>query len=416
MAGRGSGSGGDDFDWMYGSPPSGRSGSGDPEPTRKIPVQQRPSTPPPPPQTTPRQTARRQTAPRQTAPRQTAPRQTPPPPRLPPAEQYGASAEPAFSAPRRSRWSRPRTYVRLVLALIVLWAVFLVAVPIITWSKVDKVAFEPSGDRPAEQPGTTYLLVGSDSRAGLSRAERRRLHTGDATSSLTDTIMLLHTGDGPTTLISIPRDSPLTIPGFGTSKINSAFAKGGTPLLVKTLEQATGVRIDQYVEIGFGGLVGVVDAVGGIQICPKQRIRDKESGLNVKKGCQEADGATALAYSRARKYSPISDLARVQQQREVVAAVGKKVLSPWSVLNPIRYWKLNSSVPDFFRFGEGAGPFTAAKWALAMTKVEKSCTVPLSRADTTWDKQRAGQLFEKVSTDKTGEITPAMCTATGLAR
>lgn len=296
-----------------------------------------------------------------------------------------------------------------------LWLAFVVAVPFLAWNKVDKVAFEPSGDRPAEQPGTTYLLVGSDSRAGLSPAERKRLHTGNAASELTDTILLLHTGDGPTTLVSIPRDSPLKIPGFGTSKVNSAYAKGGTPLLVQTLENATGVRIDEYVEVGFGGLVGVVDAVGGIEICPKQKINDKESGLHVKKGCQEADGRTALAYSRARKYSPISDLARVQQQREVIAAVGDKVLTPWSVINPFRWWKLNAAVPDFFRFGDTTGPVSAGKWALAMTKVEKSCTVPLARADTTWDSARAKQLFSRIAADRTADITPAQCTATGLA-
>ncbi|GAA4075376.1 LCP family protein [Nocardioides kongjuensis] len=399
MAGRGNdtgGTGGEDFDWVYGSgSQDGPRGSSDPEPTRRIPVQRRPgATPPGPP---------------------------PPPVRLPPAQQYGATPEPggprpSARPPRRGRWTRPRTYVRLVLLVLVLWLAFLVAVPLIAWNKVDKVDFEPSADRPAEQPGTTYLLVGSDSRAGLSPKERRKLHTGDAASELTDTILLLHTGDGPTTLVSIPRDSPLEIPGFGRSKVNSAYAKGGTPLLVQTLEKATGLRVDQYVEIGFGGLVGVVDAVGGIEICPKQRIKDKDSGLNVKKGCQEVDGATALAYSRARKYSPISDLARVQQQREVIAAVGDKVLSPWSVLNPIRWWELNGAVPDFFRFGKTTGPVAAGKWALAMTKVEKSCTVPLARADTTWDTKRAQQLFGKIAADRTDEITPDLCTATGLAR
>ncbi|GAA3550925.1 LCP family protein [Nocardioides daeguensis] len=404
MAGRGNdtgGTGGEDFDWVYGpGAQEGRRGSADPEPTRRIPVQQRPGATPP-----------------------------PPPPRLPPAQQYGGTPPPSgrrpapspapAPAPRtrgRSRWTRPRTYLRLVLLVLVLWLVFLVAVPLIAWNKVEKVDFEPSAERPAEQPGTTYLLVGSDSRAGLSPEERRKLHTGDAASELTDTILLLHTGDGPTTLVSIPRDSPLDIPGFGTSKVNSAYAKGGTPLLVQTLEKATGLRVDQYVEIGFGGLVGVVDAVGGIEICPRQRIRDKDSGLNVKKGCQEVDGATALAYARARKYSPISDLARVQQQREVIAAVGEEVLSPWSVLNPVRWWELNAAVPDFFRFGTTTGPVDAGRWALAMTKVEKSCTVPLARADTTWDTARAKQLFGKIAADRTDEITADLCTATGLAR
>ena len=303
----------------------------------------------------------------------------------------------------------------LVLVLLLLWVAFLVATPLLTWSKVDKVDYEPDADRPGEQPGTTYLLVGSDSRAGLTPEERKRLNTGDAESELTDTMMLLHTGDGPTTLISIPRDSPLDIPGHGVGKVNSAFSKGGTPLLVQTLEKATGIRIDGYVEIGFGGLVGVVDAVGGIEVCPKRRIRDKDSGLNIKKGCQEVDGVTALAYSRARKHDPLSDLARVQQQREVVAAVGDKVLSPWSILNPVRYWQLNAAVPDFFKFGEGMGPVDASQWALAMTDTGKSCTVPLAGADASWAPNRASKLFDTVIEDRTDDITADICTATGLS-
>ncbi|MBM9459343.1 LCP family protein [Nocardioides sp. zg-536] len=421
MAGRGGddkGAGGDDFDWIYGSPgsgsgsgagrPSGPGGAGapgrsDPEPTRRIPVQrQRPTPAQPDPGRAP--------APGTPPPGSPPPRQ-PRPPR-PPSQRR---QEPAPAAPKRGRRPRRRSWRRIVLGLLALWLVFLVAVPLVSWNRVEKVPFEPDGERPGDQPGMTYLLVGSDSRAGLSKEEREQLTTGDATSNLTDTIMLLHTGDGPTTLISIPRDSPLEIPGRGRAKVNSAYARGGAPLLAATLENATGVRIDQYVEIGLGGLVGVVDAVGGIEICPKRRIRDKPSGLDVRKGCQEVDGVTALAYSRARKYSPISDLARVQQQREVVAAVGEKVLSPWTVLNPVRWWKLNNAVPDFFRFGEGMSPVTAARWALAMTSVEKSCTVPLAGANASWDEERASGLFAAVAEDRTGDITKAQCTATGLA-
>lgn len=407
MAGqRGEGDGAE-FDWIYGGGDRGAP-PGDPEPTRRIPVQRRPGAEPP-------------TAPRPVVGSgrerdQIPPHERPfvPPPA--PGGGYGAGGRGASSggyAP--GRWSRPRTYVRLVIGVLVLWLVFLVGTPLLAWSRVDKVAYEPRNGRPPEQPGTTYLLVGSDSRAGLSAAERKRLSTGNAKSSLTDTIMLLHTGSGPTTLISIPRDSPLDIPGHGRGKVNSAYAKGGTPLLVRTLEQATGVRIDGYVEIGFGGLVGVVDAVGGIQICPKRAIKDKPSGLNVRKGCQQVDGRTALAYSRARKYSRISDLARVQQQREVVAAVGDKVLGPRSVLDPVRWWKLNNAVPDFFRFGEGMSPISAGRWALAMASTPTSCTVPLARADATWDDARAARLFATVAEDRTDEITKAECTATGLA-
>src|SRR5690606_8689079 len=127
-------------------------------------------------------------------------------------------------------------------------------------------------------------------------------------------IMLLHVGSGPSVLVSIPRDSLVPIPGHGTTKINAAYAYGGPNLLVETLEQTTGVRIDDYVEIGFGGLVKVVDSVGGIELCPKEDLKDKDSGLDIKKGCQTVDGKTALAYSRNRHSYATQDIQRVQSQ------------------------------------------------------------------------------------------------------
>ncbi len=104
--------------------------------------------------------------------------------------------------------------------------------------------------------------------------------------------MLLHVpaGGGPTVIMSIPRDSYVAIPGHGHNKINAAFAFGGPKLLAQTIEQATGVQIDDYAEIGFGGFAAMVDAVGGVQICPKRDMKDKDAGLNIKKGCQQADG------------------------------------------------------------------------------------------------------------------------------
>ena len=89
----------------------------------------------------------------------------------------------------------------------------------------------------------------------------------------------------------------------------------------------------------------------------------------MKKGCQEADGAVALGYARTRA-TTLGDLDRVGRQREVVAAIGDKVLSPWSVINPIRWWRLNSAIPDFFAFGEGTGPIgrrPVGDWRSAMS-------------------------------------------------
>jgi LCP family protein required for cell wall assembly len=399
-----------DFHWLYGG--SGNPDAPDSEPTREprpdetrvMPTMSRPSdagrTPVPPPTTAPGRPA------------------TPPvpPPVAPPP---GPPARP----PRRRRGVR--FWLRIVLALLLLWAVYLVAVPLFAWSKVDKIDYEPSGKRPDDQPGTTYLMVGSDSRAGLSKEERKELATGNASGQRTDTIMLLHTGDGPNLLMSIPRDSLVEIPGHGTTKINAAYAYGGggdagAQLLAKTIELNTGIRIDDYVEIGLGGVVDIVDAVGGIEICPTENMTDKLAGLDIKKGCQEADGKTALAFARSRHTSNLGDLDRAKHQREVVSAVGKEVVSPWTFLNPFRYWDVVMAMPDSFAFGEGLKPWGAALWASAMTHVNGdnglTCGVPISDLAVHWDSKRSEQMFDYVKEDKTDDIPKSLCTPSGLPR
>ncbi len=304
-----------------------------------------------------------------------------------------------------------------MLVLLLVWVIFVVTVPFVTWSSADQRAFEPVGDRPAEQDGTTYLLVGSDSRKGLSAEERRRFRTGNPTSELTDTIMILHSGSGPNVLLSVPRDSIVDIPGYGASKINSAYPRGGAKLLVQTLENETGIRIDKYVEIGLGGVADVVDAVDGIDVCPRERIKDPFAGLNIRKGCQTVDGRVALAYSRSRKFSAYGDLERVRRQREVVAAIGDKVLSPWTVLNPFRWWDLNKAVPNFFVFGKDTSKLDAMRWAWAMTHVGLTCTMPVTDLSAeTWDTDRAQPIFDAIKADDTDRITRRQCTGNGIVR
>ncbi len=297
---------------------------------------------------------------------------------------------------------------------------FLVAVPLWAWSKIDKVDAEPDGDRPGSQPGHTYLLVGSDSREGLSKADRQRLGTGVAEGQRTDTIMLLHTGSGPNLLLSIPRDSIVDIPGHGENKVNAAYAWGGPELLVQTLEEETGVAIDSYVEVGFGGFVNVVDAVGGVEICPKQAMKDRLAKLDIEKGCQEADGPTALGYARSRHTSQLGDIDRAQHQREVVSAVGSKAASPWSVLNPVRYFRLASAGADSLRLGEDTGPIDTVRFAWAMTRVTGdnglTCGVPIADLSVHWDRERALEMFGLIKEDRTSDIPKSLCTPSGLAQ
>jgi LCP family protein required for cell wall assembly len=386
---------GPDYQWLY---PQGGAPE-DPQATRPVPRQQRPS---------PDETRVMKAQPRPTAQQRPSARPTPPP--------LAPPVQPPASGGRSRR--RFRFRFRYVFLILLLWLAYLVIVPIVAWNKVDKVAWEPDGDRPSDQPGTTYLLVGSDSREDLSKEQRKELSTGDASGGRTDTIMLLHTGSGPNLLLSIPRDSLVDIPGYdGERKINAAYAYGKAPLLVQTIEQNTGVRIDDYVEIGMGGVAGIVDAVGGIEVCPKTNMKDKLAGLDIKKGCQEVDGTTALAYARSRHTSGIGDIDRVRRQREVVSAVGSKVLSPWTVLNPVRYWRLNNAIPDFFTFGDGTGPVRSTLWATAMTRVNGdeglTCVVPLQDLAVHWDPDKAPEMFKAIIEDKTDTIDKDLCSSTG---
>jgi len=305
--------------------------------------------------------------------------------------------------------------------VVLAWLVFLVAVPFWAWTRVDQLDAAPDGERPGEQDGTTYLLVGSDSRADLSEEERQENNTGGDVGQRTDTIMLLHTGSGPNLLMSIPRDSLVSIPGYGENeKVNAAYAYGGPQLLVRTLKAETGIRIDHYVEIGLGGFVSVVDAVGGIEICPTQAMNDPQANLDIERGCQEADGTVALGYARSRKTSDLGDIDRAKHQREVVSAVGDKAVSPWAVLNPVRYFRLNAAMPDFFRVSEGTNPIDMGRFAWAMTRVDGesglTCGVPIADLAVTWDDERSRRLFDLIIADDTASVPPELCTPSGLVR
>ena len=147
--------------------------------------------------------------------------------------------------------------------------------------------------------------------------------------------MLLHMGSGCPVLISIPRDSYATIPGHGYNKINAALACGGANLLIQTVENVTGLKISHYMGIGFGGLVAVVNKIGGVQICLKTAIRDSYSGVNLSAGCHDLTGDRAWpGLVRDRHSFATEDLQRIQDQRAFISALLNKATSPGVYLNP----------------------------------------------------------------------------------
>ncbi|MGW0589920.1 LCP family protein [Streptosporangium sp. NPDC002607] len=317
--------------------------------------------------------------------------------------------------PRLPGWrpKRPgRLIVRILAGLLVVLLVVAIGGYFMINSRLTRIeALADYEGRPADTPGTNWLLVGSDSREGLTAAQRKKLATGKAVGRRTDTMMLLHIpdGDGRPTLVSLPRDSYVPIDGHGSDKLNAAYAfqDGGPKLLAKTVEKVTGLRLDHYMEIGFGGFVGIVDAIGGVEIDVKQAIKDPKAGINLKKGLQLMDGGTALGYVRTRATGAIPDFDRTQRQRQFFSAVVKKAASPGVLINPFTSVPLALSAADSVSVGEETGAFDLLSLGLAMGDNPVTTVVPVGSLPTIngqavvkWDREKALRLFDALAEDK----------------
>lgn len=208
-------------------------------------------------------------------------------------------------------------------------------------------------------PGTTFLLMGSDARGSGGIYD-------ETTGSRPDTIMVLHQPDsGPTALISIPRDSFVPIPGRNSNRINASYVFGGAPLLVATVEHLTGLTIDHFVEIGFGGVGDIVDALGTVNLCLDFDVHDVMSGLFWTAGCHDVDGTTAIAFTRMRYGDPRGDIGRAERQRQLINVLAQNVVTPGTLVNPVRQLQLLNAGIDSLRVSEGTGVFDLATLALA---------------------------------------------------
>ncbi|MEU6338095.1 LCP family protein [Streptomyces cellulosae] len=280
-------------------------------------------------------------------------------------------------------------------------------------------------ERPEKGEGTNYLIVGSDSREGLSDDDKKRLRTGSVDGKRTDSVMVLHTGDNGPTLISLPRDSNVEIPTFkgsesgkvyqGTGrqvKLNAAYAEDGPELLVRTVEFNTGLHIDHYVEIGFGGFANIVDAVGGVEMDIPQDIKDTKSGADLKKGKQTLNGEEALAFVRTRYALPGSDLDRTKNQQKFLSALAGQVATPSTVLNPFRLYPTMGAGLDSLIVDKDMGLFDLADMFWSMKGVSggegTSMNMPLagsSGGNLLWDKDKVKQLVNQLNNDEKVTVT-----------
>jgi len=272
----------------------------------------------------------------------------------------------------------------------------------------DNVLVSYSG-QPAAGSGTNWLITGSDSRQGLTRKQERKYHTGrDVSGQRSDTILLLHIpgNGGPAVLVSLPRDSYVRIPGYGWNKLNAAYSFGGPKLLTETVQNATGLRIEHYMGIGFGGLVNVVDSIGGVTMCFKHSLHDAASGVHLKKGCQTLNGGQALAFVRVRHTFATQDLQREQNQRVFIKALLSKVTSPGVMFNPFAVIPAALGSVDSLTVDSGTHLNQLISVAFALRQPETT-TVPIANSNyaTTagdavlWDSHQAGLLFRDLNTD-----------------
>ncbi|MFC6679221.1 LCP family protein [Nonomuraea ferruginea] len=222
-------------------------------------------------------------------------------------------------------------------------------------------------------------------------------------------MMLLHLPEGSDrpTLVSLPRDSAVTVPGQGRNKLNAAYAIGGPKLLVRTVETVTGIRVDNYMEIGFAGFVEIVDAVGGVEINVRAAVNDPKAGLKLKKGTQTLTGAQALGYVRTRKGGALPDYERTKRQRQFLSAVVKKAASPGTLINPFTSIPLAMSATDAVAVDEDTGVFDMLSLGLAMGDSPVTTVVPFGGTENVaggeavkWDRAKALALFEALAADQ----------------
>lgn len=275
-------------------------------------------------------------------------------------------------------------------------------------------------ERPAEGDCTTYLIVGSDSREGLSAEDKKRLRTGSAEGKRTDSMMILAACGSGNTMVSLPRDSDVEIPSFvgsesgktfqGTGrrvKLNAAYAEDGPELLVRTVEHNTGLRIDHYAEIGFAGFANIVDALGGVEMNIEKGFKDKNSGADFQAGKQTLDGEQALAFVRTRYAFAGSDLDRTKNQQKFLSTLANQAATPGTILNPFRLYPTLGAGLDTLVVDKDMSLWDLGSMFFAMKGVSSgdgtSMNIPISGSrggNLAWDKAKVRQLVKQIQNDE----------------
>jgi LCP family protein required for cell wall assembly len=275
-------------------------------------------------------------------------------------------------------------------------------------------------ERPKEGDCTTYLIVGSDSREGMTDEEKKKLHTGSAEGKRTDSMMILAACSSGNTMISLPRDSDVEIPSFVGSqsgrkypatgkrtKLNAAYADDGPELLVRTVEFNTGLRIDHYAEIGFAGFANIVDALGGVELDIEKGFKDEKSGADFQAGKQTLNGEQSLAFVRTRYAFAESDLQRTKNQQKFLSALASQAATPGTVLNPFQLYPVLGAGLDTLIVDKDMSLWDLGEMFFAMKGISGgdgvSMNIPISGqrgGNLVWDKPKVQQLVKEIQQDQ----------------
>lgn len=328
----------------------------------------------------------------------------------PPSVISGPIAAPA-RAPRRARSGGLHSFRIMARVISACLSIFLVAYIGFLWSKVhgvdknvSRVVIASIGGGEEGQSGGSggatghrydidgkdqnLLIVGNDDRSDLTASERTLLKTGSDVSLSTDTMMIIHVpADGSkATLISLPRDSYVAIPGYGMNKLNSAYSDGylnssgdtdakraaGANLLVETVQNLTGLNIDHYVQVGLIGFYRIAKAIHGVPVNLCNNVNDTVaydkatgqgggSGFKMSKGKHTLDAVQALEFVRQRHNLPNGDLDRTKRQRYFLTAAFRKIASAGVLLNPSKLGDLVNAVDKSLYVDSGLNILDLAK-------------------------------------------------------
>ncbi|WP_343242871.1 LCP family protein [Streptomyces sp. SID12501] len=276
---------------------------------------------------------------------------------------------------------------------------------------------------------TDILLLGTDGRGTITEKERRKFHAGGFACNCADVMMLVHVSAARdrVSVIGLPRDSLATIPAYRPTpsskqrpahpaKLNGAYAEGGAQLMERTVEAATGVSVEQYLQLDFRRFIDAVDQVGGVEVCTKRRLKDSKTKLDLAPGRHLLKGGQSLQYVRSRHVDQSADLGRIQRQQRFLVAALQQLTARKVLTDPVAMGKVARTLlgPAKVQQGFGKdGAQTLVTLAAALSKVPATrtefATVPIAGfnppmkdvgSTLRWDAAKAKAMFTKVREDR----------------